>query len=82
MKDPTLRVPGYILGVFQILVAVVNFDPHSWNPILISVLLFLGGLLAMTMDMNSKLIRYARSALSYVAILLSAVLVVKLLFFD
>lgn len=82
MKDSTLRILGNVLGVLQFLVAAVNFDPNSWNQIVVSVLLFLGGILMLTVDASSATLLRARAVISYFVILLSAGLVIKVLFFD
>ena len=82
MNDSTLRVLGYVLGAFQILLAFVYFDSRNWNQVVIAILLFVGGVIALTVDMSSTFAKGARSALCFFAILLSAALVIKVLFLD
>ncbi|HUR98223.1 MAG TPA: hypothetical protein VMZ26_09190 [Pyrinomonadaceae bacterium] len=76
MNDANIRAIGKILGVLQIIVAIFVFDTGQWNEMIVSALLFLGGVLTLTTDMNATFIQKCRSILSYVAILLAVVLVI------
>jgi hypothetical protein len=79
MNDAKTGLFGKVLGMLQILVSIFVLDLNSWNQIIVSVLLFLGGLLMLTMDADSKFIRGARSFISYAAILISVALIIKVL---
>lgn len=76
MNDANIRAIGKILGVLQVIVAIFVFDADQWNEMIVSALLFLGGVLTLTTDMNATFIQKCRSILSYVAILLAVVLVI------
>lgn len=73
---------GKLLGVIQILVAIFNLDPARPNGIIISVLLFLGGLLMIITDIRSPMFGKFRRVLAYTAILISLALIIKVLAFD
>lgn len=79
MDDQKLSMLGKILGVLQILVAVLFLDLNSRNGIMVSVMLFLGGVLMLTADVNSPFLRKARSVLSYITILIAVGFILKLL---
>jgi hypothetical protein len=79
MDDQKLGMLGKILGVIQILVAIFVLDVKSWNQIIVSALLFLGGTLMLTAEVDSAAIRKARGVLSFIAVAISVALIVKIL---
>ncbi len=79
MDDQKLSMLGRILGVIQILVAIFVLDVKSWNQIIVSVLLFIGGTLMLTVDVDSTAIRKVRGVLSLVAVAISVALIIKIL---
>jgi len=79
MDDQKLSIVGKILGVLQILVAVLFLDLNSRNGIMVSVVLFLGGVLTLSADVSSPFLRKARSLLSYITILIAVMFILKLL---
>jgi hypothetical protein len=79
MDDQKLGMLGKILGVIQILVAIFVLDMKSWNQIIVSVLLFLGGALMLTAGVDSTAIRKSRNVLSFIAVAISVALIVKIL---
>jgi hypothetical protein len=79
MDDQKLGMLGRILGVIQILVAIFVLDMKSWNQIIVSVLLFLGGTLMLTAEVDSTAIRRVRGVLSFVAVAISVALIIKIL---
>jgi hypothetical protein len=79
MDDQKLGMIGRILGVIQILVAIFVLDMKSWNQIIVSVLLFLGGTLMLTAEIDSTTIRRVRGVLSFVAVAISVALIIKIL---
>jgi hypothetical protein len=79
MDDQKLGMLGRILGVIQILVAIFVLDVKSWNQIIVSVLLFLGGTLMLTAEIDSTTIRRVRGVLSFVAVAISVALIIKIL---
>jgi hypothetical protein len=79
MDDQKLGMLGRILGVIQILVAIFVLDMKSWNQIIVSVLLFLGGTLMLTAEIDSTTIRRVRGVLSFVAVAISVALIIKIL---
>ncbi|HKP71145.1 MAG TPA: hypothetical protein VJV05_17795 [Pyrinomonadaceae bacterium] len=82
MDETKIGVIGKLLAVFQILVAIVYFDWNSWNQIAASVLLLVGALLLLGTGTTSSFFRKLLRVISYLAVLLSLVLVIKVLFFD
>lgn len=78
MDDQKLSMLGKVLGGLQVLIAVFVLDLSSWNGILVSVLLFLGGVLLLTADVTSTVFRNARQILSYITILIAFTLIIKL----
>jgi hypothetical protein len=78
MDDQKLSLLGKILGVLQMVIAVFVLDMNSWNGILVSVLLFLGGVLLLTADVTSTVFQSARRVLSYITILIAVALIIKL----
>jgi hypothetical protein len=79
MDDQKLSMLGRILGVIQILVAIFVLDMKSWNQIIVSLLLFLGGTLMLTAGVDSPAIRKVRGVLSLVAVAISVALIIKIL---
>lgn len=79
MDDQKLGMLGKILGVIQILVAIFVLDVKSWNQIIVSALLFLGGTLMLTAEVDSTAIRKVRGVLSLVAVAISVALIIKIL---
>jgi hypothetical protein len=79
MDDQKLGMLGKILGVIQILVAIFVLDVKSWNQIIVSALLFLGGTLMLTAEVDSTAIRKARGVLSFIAVAISVALIIKIL---
>lgn len=79
MDDQKLSIVGKILGMLQILVAVLFLDLNSRNGIMVSVLLFLGGVLMLSADVSSPFLGKARSLLSYITILIAVMFILKVL---
>jgi hypothetical protein len=79
MDDQKPNLLGKVLGVIQILVAIFVLDMKSWNQIIVSVLLFLGGALMLTAGVDSTAIRKSRNVLSFIAVAISVALIVKIL---
>lgn len=79
MDDAKLAIVGKVLGVLQILIAVFYLDLNDWNQIVVSALLFLGGVLMLTADVKSEFIRKFRGVLSYLTIVFAIAFIIKLL---
>ncbi len=74
-----LKILGGLLGVFLILVSVWSFDWNNWNKIIVSILLFLSGLITLSTNMQSEFLQKTRSFLLYICGIAAIFLVFKLL---
>lgn len=68
-----MKLLGIILGVIAILVAIYNFDIYNFNRMIVSILLFMSGV--MTLSRNEKLNKKIRN----IAVALAIFLIMKLL---
>ena len=71
---------GKLLGIAQILFAVWYFNWQSWNQILVSVLLFLGGVITFLADSQSKPVIKLKNSLQVISGVAIVIFLIKLLF--
>lgn len=64
---------GKILGIITILIAIYNFDVYNFNRSIVAILLFLSGVLSLSL--NEKLNRIVRNT----AVVLAVFLIMKIL---
>lgn len=75
-----LNILGILLAVIQILFAVWYFDWQSWNQILVSVLLFLSGIITLLADQQSIFLLKLKNRLQIVSGIIIVIILIKLIF--
>jgi hypothetical protein len=78
MDEAKMRFLGKVLGGVQILGAIFYLDTPRWNGIMVSVLLFLGGVTMLITHVRWPLVAKLRSILAYTSIVIALGLMMKL----
>jgi hypothetical protein len=80
MDKERMKLLNRLFGATQIVVALFYFDFGDTNKLIVSVLLFVGGVLCFLLNSESALLRTIHTVLCYVGFLLAIGLIVKVLF--
>ena len=75
-----LKILGILLGIIEILAAIWYFDWQSCNHIIISILLFLGGINSFLPNPQSKFLVKIKKLIQIIVYVLIIFFLVKLLF--
>jgi hypothetical protein len=75
-----LTILGILLAVIQILLAIWYFDWNSWDHIIVSILLFLGGIIGFLVNTQSKFLMKIKKLIHIIGFALVIFLLIKLLF--
>jgi hypothetical protein len=75
------RVLEKVLGVVQIVIALFYVDRNDPNQVIVSVLLFLGGVLMLMFGSEKPFLRKAHTVLVRIVLLAGIAFIFKLLFF-
>ncbi len=75
-----LKILGVLLGVIQILLSFWYFDWNSWNQIIISILLFLGGINVFLSNPQSKLLIQIKRVIRTIIFVMVILLFIRILF--
>jgi hypothetical protein len=75
-----LKILGILLSIIQILVGIWYFDWHSWNHIIVSVLLFLGGSVGFLTDAKSKFLMKVKRFIQIFGLMILILYLIKLFF--
>lgn len=77
-----LSILGHLLGTALILIAIWYFDWQNWNYILVSVLLFLSGIITLLSNNQSKSLIKLKNFFQVIGGVITLILLIKLIFID
>jgi len=75
-----LKKLGTLLAIIQILLAIWYFDWDSWNYIIVSILLFIGGTCGILTEIKSGFLIRIKELLQIIGVTIVILFLIKLIF--